>query len=127
MVVPMVVDETDARFYAAPSTVPGAGQGLFARVPLPAGARLAVVGVFVNRDSEADRCTAFADEYKLRAGNRLLIPCGLAALVNHSQQPNLHKVVEGDSVFLELLSDVEAGEELCFFYSDYARARYGLD
>ena len=124
--VAIIVDEADARFCAAPSTVPGAGQGLFARVALPAGTRLAVVGVFVNRDSEADRCTAFADAYKLRAGDRLLIPCGLAALANHSPQPNLQKVVEGDSVFLELLRDVEAGEELCFFYSDYARARYGV-
>jgi hypothetical protein len=122
----LILDETDTRFYAAPSTIPGAGRGLFARGSLGAGDRLAVVGVLVRRDSEADRCTAFADEYKLRAGDHLLIPCGVAALANHSAQPNLEKVVEGTSVFLRLLRDVEAGEELCFSYSDYARARYGL-
>lgn len=122
----LVLDETDTRFYAAPSAIPGAGRGVFARVPLRAGDRLAVIGVLVRRDSEADRCTAFADDYKLRAGEYLLIPCGIAALANHSLEPNLEKVVEGESVFLQLLRDVDAGEELCFTYSDYARARYGL-
>jgi hypothetical protein len=121
-----VIDETDDRFYAAPSTIPGAGQGLFARVPLKVGARLAVVGVLVQRDSAADRCTAFADEYKLRVGDHLLIPCGVAAMANHSSRPNLAKIVEDGVLFLELLQDVEAGMELCFTYSDYARERYGI-
>ena len=123
MVVP---DETDDRFYTAPSALPGAGRGLFARVPLRAGDRLAVVGVLVRRDSDADRYTAFADEYKFRAGDYLLIPCGIAGMANHSARPNLEKVIEGDAVFLELLRDVAAGEELCFAYSAYARERYGL-
>jgi len=121
-----VLDELDPRFYAATSTIPGAGRGLFAREALREGDRLAVVGVLVRRDSEADRCTAFADEYKLRAGEFLLIPCGMAALANHSARPNLTKVVEGESVFLRLSKDVEAGEELFFCYSDYARDRYGI-
>jgi hypothetical protein len=122
----VILDEPDERFYAAPSTIPGAGRGLFARVPLQAGDRLAVLGVLVPRDSASDRYTAFADEYKLRAGDCLLVPCGIAALANHSSQPNLTKVVEGDAVFLELKRDVDAGEELCFAYSDYARERYGI-
>ena len=123
----MILDEPDQRFYAAPSTLPGAGRGLFARVPLRAGDRLAAVGVLVRRDSDADRFTAFADEYKFRAGDYLLIPCGVAGMANHSAQPTLEKVIEGDSVFLQVLRDVEAGEELCFSYSDYARARYGIE
>jgi len=122
----VILDEPDERFYAAPSTLPGAGRGLFARVPLRAGERLAVVGVLVRRDSAADRFTDFADEYKFRAGDYLLIPCGVAGMANHSAQPNLEKVVEGDEVFLELLRDVAAGEELCFAYSAYARERYGI-
>jgi SET domain-containing protein len=119
----MVLDETDARFCAGPSAIPGAGLGLFARVPLRAGDQLEAVGVMVRRESEADTCTAYADAYKFRAGDHLLIPCGLAALANHSDRPNLEKVVEGASVFLRLLRDVEAGEELCFTYSAYALAR----
>jgi hypothetical protein len=122
----VIVDESDSRFYAAPSTIPGAGQGLFARVPLPAGERLTVLGVLVMRGSPSDRYTAFADEYKLRVGDYLLIPCGLAAMANHSSQPNLTKVVDGDALFLELTRAVEAGEELCFAYSEYARERYGI-
>ena len=121
-----MIDEPDGRFYAAPSTVPGAGQGLFARVPLQAGDRLAVIGVLVRRDSASDRYTHFADEYKFRAGDHLLIPCGVAAMANHSAQPNIEKVLEGEAVFLELLRDVVAGEELCFAYSEYARERYGV-
>ena len=120
------LDETDDRFHAGPSRIPGAGQGLFARVPLRAGDRLRVIGVLVRRDSDADRYTAFADEYKFRVGDCVLIPCGVAAMTNHSSHPNLAKVVEGNEVFLELLRDVDAGEELCFTYSEFARARYGL-
>ncbi len=123
----MILDEPDQRFYIAPSTISGAGQGLFARVPLRAGDRLEAVGVLVRRDSEADRCTAFADGYKFRVGDDyLLIPCGVAGMANHSAQPNLEKVIEGESVFLRLVRDVEADEELCFFYSDYARTRYAI-
>ena len=122
----MIIDECDERFYAAPSTIPGAGRGLFARVPLRAGERLAVVGVLVPRDSAADDYTQFADPYKFRAGDCVLIPCGVAGLANHSSRPNLDKVVEGEAVFLELTRDVEAGAELCFTYSDYARERYGI-
>jgi len=122
----MILDEPDQRFYAAPSTIPGAGRGLFARVPLKAGDRLAVLGVMVRRESASDGYTAFADEYKLRIGDRLLIPCGIAALANHSSDPNLEKVIDGDAIFLELLRDVDAGDELCFAYSDYARDRYGI-
>ncbi len=122
----VTLDETDDRFCAGPSRLPGAGQGLFARVPLHAGDRLKVIGVLVRRDSEADRYTAFADEYKFRVGDHLLIPCGVAAMTNHSSQPNLAKIVEGNEVFLELLRDVDAGEELCFSYSEFAKARYGL-
>jgi SET domain-containing protein len=124
----MVIRETDERFYVGESGIPGAGWGLFARRDLPAGERLAVIGVLVERDSLADACTRYADEYKLRVGDHLLlIPCGFAALANHSAQPNLEKVVEGESLFLRLTRDVAAGEELCFAYSAYALARFGID
>src|SRR5204863_8672919 len=88
----VILDESDTRFYVAPSTIPGAGQGLFAGASLAAGERLAVLGVLVRGGSASDQCTGFADEYKLRVGDYLLIPCGLAAMANHSSQPNLAKV-----------------------------------
>ena len=123
----MVLDERDDRFCAAASTIPGAGRGLFARVPLKAGDRLQVIGVRVRRDSLCDGYTAFADAYKFRVGDDLLIPCGVAALANDSPEPNLSKVIDGKVLFLELLRDVDAGDELCFTYSDYARERYARD
>ncbi len=46
--------------------------------------------------------------------------------VSHSAEPNLVKVIEGDEVFLQLLKDVDADDELCFTYSDYARERFGI-
>jgi hypothetical protein len=122
----VILDEGDDRFYAQSSTIPGAGRGVFARVPLKAGDRLEVIGVRVRRESASDSYTAFADAYKFRVGDDLLIPCGIAALANHSSAPNIRKVVDGEAVFLELLRDVDADEELCFAYSDYARTRYGL-
>jgi SET domain-containing protein len=122
----MILDETDDRFYAAPSTMPGAGRGLFARVPLRAGERLTLVGVLVRPDSAADRYTHFADAYKVRAGGYLLVPFGVGGMANHSGHPNVEKVVEGETVYLQLLRDVSAGEELCFAYSDYARERFGI-
>jgi len=122
----IVLDEADDRFYAGDSRIAGAGRGLFARVALRAGDRLLVIGVRVRRESASDRYTSFADEYKIRAGDDLLIPCGVAALANHSSAPNLQKVIAGADVFFELTRDVEADEELCFEYSDYARERFGI-
>lgn len=122
-----LVDEPDGRFAAGPSTVAGAGRGLFARVDLPAGAVLEVVGVLVQRDSPADVCTHFADRHKLRVGDDLLlIPTGFGALVNHSAAPNLERLADGDRVFFRTLRPVAAGEELFFRYPDAALERFGL-
>src|SRR5262245_33409644 len=122
------LDESDPRFFVADSTVPGAGRGLFARVALAAGEALPVAGVLVAAGSVADDCTRFADAYKFRAGDHLLIPTGYAALVNHSKaRANLEKVVAGHEVFLRVIRPVAAGEELFFCYSDYAQARSGLE
>jgi SET domain len=122
-----LVSETDTRFEARASGIPGAGLGLFARAPLPAGTELEAVGALVTRDSLADRCSHFADHHKFVVGDSLLlIPLGLAGLANHSFAPNAEKVVRGERVFLRLLRDVFAGEEICFAYRAEARARMGL-
>jgi hypothetical protein len=122
----MLLHETDGRCEVRPSTMPGAGEGLFARVPLEAGDRFEAIGVLVTPGSLEDRCTAFADEYKLRVGNLLLIPVGFAGKLNHADVPNLEKVVEGQLLFFRTLRAVAAGEELSFTYSDYARQRFGI-
>ena len=120
------LDEADDRFELRPSTVPGAGLGVFARVDLPAGATLEVIGVLVRRESVSDRCTHFADHHKFRVGDRLLIPVGYGGLVNHSHEPNLEKHLDGDRVLLRTVRPVAAGEELFFRYPDAALERFGL-
>jgi hypothetical protein len=124
----MNLTETDCRFYLAPSTIPGAGRGLFARVALAAGEELRVMGVLIPAGSVSDECTRYADAYKFRLGDALLIPVGYAALVNHSARaPNLEKVAADDALSLRTLRPVAAGEELLFCYSAYAQARFQLE
>jgi SET domain-containing protein len=123
---PPILQETDERFEIGASTIPGAGRGLFARVAMVPGERLAIKGVLVQPESAADASTRYADEYKFRVGDYLLIPVGYAGLVNHSPTPNLEKVIEGRRVYLQALRPIAAGEELFFCYSSYARSRFGL-
>jgi hypothetical protein len=123
----MIVDEEDERFYVADSTVPGAGNGLFTKVPLRKGDRLEVVGAIVRRDSASDRCTHFCDHHKFRIGkDRLLIPLGFGGMVNHSSTPNVRKVFEGDRLYLEALRNLPANEEVFFTYTPYAQEKFGL-
>jgi hypothetical protein len=123
----MIVAEADPRFYVADSAIPGAGRGLFAKVPLAAGEELRVIGVIIPAGTASDECTRYADAYKFRVGDALLIPVGYGSLVNHSAQaPNMEKVVVGNAVSLRSLRAIAAGEELLFCYSEYAQTRFQL-
>ena len=114
----MVMEEDDDRFAISTSTIPNAGGGLFARRLLEKGERLEVIGVLVQAGSVADSCTRYADCYKFRVGDFLLIPVGFGGMVNHSSDPNMEKVIEGQTVLLQTNRVVEPGEELSFEYSD---------
>ena len=120
------VTETDERFYVGPSTVAGASEGLFAGVPLASGDRLRVVGVLVASHSVSDRCTNYADPYKLRVGDDLLIPVGWGAKVNHRDEANVQKVVEDGELYLETLRPIAQDEEIFLRYHEYATSRFGL-
>ncbi len=113
----MVPAENDDRFVISMSTMPNAGNGLFARRLLAEGERLEVIGVLVQAGSVADSCTRYADCYKFRVGEYLLIPVGFGGMVNHSTDPNMEKVIEGQTVFLQTNRVVQPGEELSFEYS----------
>jgi hypothetical protein len=110
--------EDDDRFVINMSTILNAGSGLFARRLLEEGERLEVIGVLVQAGSVADSCTRYADCYKFRVGEFLLIPVGFGGMVNHSSDPNMETVIEGQSVFLQTNRVVQPGEELSFEYSD---------
>ena len=122
--IPPLFRETDDRFTLQPSTIPGAGLGCFARVPLRQGDRLEVIGMLIEPGSAADQSTAYADEYKLRVDGKLLIPCGYAGMVNHAAEPNVRKVAEQGRLYLEAMREIAAGEELFFTYSVYAQERF---
>ena len=115
----MIINENDDRYYVGVSTLPGAGEGLFACLPLGEGDRLEVIGVLVPSGSVSDACTRYADRYKFRVGELLLIPLGFGGMVNHSRRPNMEKVVEGRSVYLRATRPISAGEELFFDYGDH--------
>ena len=114
----MVMTEDDDRFVINTTTIQNAGNGLFARKLLEKGERLEVIGVLLRAGSVADLCTQYADCYKFRVGEFLLIPVGFGGMVNHSIEPNMEKVIEGRTVFLRTNRVVQAGEELSFRYSE---------
>jgi len=119
-----VIQETDNRFYIAKSTIPRAGNGLFAKVPLEKGDILEVIGVFIPANSISDKCTFYADAYKFRVGKYLLVPTGYGGVANHSSLPNMKKVISGNRIYLCALRQINRGEELLYIYSRYAQARF---
>lgn len=121
---PAMLDEQDDRFYVDTSTIPDAGHGLFARVPLAPGARLEVIGVLVARESVSDRCSHYADTHKFRMNGALLIPLGFAAMVNHSIAPNVEQLAERDRMYLRVLRPIAAGEELLLTYGEDGVRRF---
>lgn len=122
----MLIAENDQRFYISISTIPYAGKGLFAAVDLPPGTMLEVIGVRIEPGSITDICTSWADEYKIRSHDILIIPTGFAGMINHSEKPNLRKVTKNDRLYFLTENIIPANTELFFEYSDYAVNRFML-
>ena len=122
----MTIEEKDNRFYVAASTVPGAGKGLFTKVALAKDDTVEVIGILIPAGSITDECTYYADRYKFRVGNDLLIPTGYGGIANHSSSPNMEKIIVGRRIYLRALRPIEAGEELLYLYSQYAQERFGI-
>jgi hypothetical protein len=123
---PALFEETDRRFKIGPSTIAGAGLGLFAAIALTEGERLMIQGIAIKPGSMADQCTAYADLYKIRIGTYLIIPSGFSAMVNHSEtDANLDKVHDDSPCgWFVTNRSVEAGEELFFRYHPYALEQF---
>jgi len=124
--MPRLFDESDERFELRPSTIPGAGLGLFARTDLPLGTMFEVIGALIRREGDSDRCSHFADHHKFRIGPFLLIPLGFGGMVNHADDPNLEKVFANERLFFRVTRPLRAGEELTFRYPDAALERFGI-
>jgi len=123
---PALFEETDTRFKIGPSTIAGAGLGLFAAIALAEGERLMIEGIAIRPGSIADQCTKYADQYKIRIGPYLMIPSGFSAMVNHSEtDANLDKVHDDSPCgWFVANRSVEAGEELFFRYHPYALEQF---
>ena len=91
----ITITENDNRFYVRESTLPDAGLGLFARVKIPKGSFIEIIGVMVKRGSVADQCTRFAENYKFAASDKdyCLIPMGYGGMVNHANTKEQQNVV----------------------------------
>jgi SET domain-containing protein len=122
----MEMNESDPRFCLKQSTTPGAGLGVFARLPLRKGDCLEVMGVRVKPGSVADACSAFADRHKFVHGDQLIIPLGYAGMVNHSATPNMVRHEQDGKLFLKALRDIAVDEELFHAYNATALRKMGL-
>lgn len=130
----ILMQEKDDRFYIKESTIPDAGMGLFAKVPIKAGSTLPIRGVQVQAGSAADQCTAYARDYKFaacdRKVNRYIVPLGYAGIVNHANCPG-NKNVEIRASYIHqtddftgkmvyyFLKDVEPDEEILGDYGEF--------
>ena len=105
----------------AKSGVPGAGKGVFAKVDIPAGTRVAEYTGRVCRDEDY----AYEDEgdyvvlFSIGRG-RVLDPrkgeASVARWINHSCEPNCATSQDGDRIFIETLRGLREGEELFYNY-----------
>lgn len=127
----IIVTETDDRFYLKESTLPGAGLGCFARVPIARHDFLEILGVKVEYGSLTDRCTHYADRYKFAAEpastylKYAVVPLGLGGMVNQANTPEQQNVAithlpadracrnpNADQVVYLAIRDIAADEEL---------------
>ncbi len=127
----ITIEENDERFYIDSSTLPNAGYGLFAKVPIKAGDWLEVMGVMVKKGGVADTCTHYAKRYKFAGskGDAKIVPMGYAGIVNHidgerqnveiRRIPGLNKRnVNSSEVVYYFIKDVEVGEEILGNYGE---------
>ncbi len=90
------------------------GRGVFTEEPIPAGARIIrFSGPFLRYEQTS------ASTYALQIGPDLYIGAsgGLDDYVNHSCEPNAGLRIDGTTVDLHAVRDIEAGEEIFFDYS----------
>lgn len=130
----IIIEENDNRFYLKKSTQPNAGSGVFAARDLKKGDFLVVKGVMVKKNSIADKCTAYANNYKFAAAHdgeydTHVIPIGFGGMVNHANELKNQNAeikyldhrkigVEGGNVVYSFLRDINKDEEILGNYGE---------
>lgn len=127
------VYEEDDRFYLGYSTLVNGGLGVFAKRLVQKNETLEVVGVMIEKGSDTDLCTHYANDYKFAARpknfTRYIIPMGLAAIVNHSidkSQINMimeyqggpKKSIHSSNLVLKVIKPIFPDEECFHYYGD---------
>jgi hypothetical protein len=130
----ILIEETDDRFYLAESTVPHAGKGVFAKVDLPKGEYLEIIGAFVENLSLTDECTNYARDYKFAArkekSTRKIVPFGFGGMVNHAlSDDQMNAVIDyrkgskrnqnASDCCYRFIKDIKAGEEILGHYGEW--------
>ena len=134
-------EETDTRFYIKNSSILNANKGLYAKEKIIKGDYLEISGVLIKRQSVADLCTHYANNYKFAAkvkryadgkidiGENIIIPLGYAGIVNHTDKKENQNVEirymkrtkkneNSDDAIYYFLKDVEKDEEILGNYGD---------
>ena len=125
--MPVSAIEKDEKYYVQESDIENAGLGLFAKQQLPVGTRLEVVGVLVEKTGIGEICTHYARDYRFFYTDELmLIPTGWAGMANHSTRFNSVLVKIEDKLYLEMLKDIRANEEIVYEYSTAAMLRLNM-
>ena len=114
------IEEKDPRFYISDSKIPGAGKGVFAKVPLKKNDFLRIIGTVVKSKTIVDFISSkikiihvycFANPQI----SGFLIHMGYGGMVNHTDNP-LQKNCEithiGGDVYYVFEKDVEKDEEI---------------
>ena len=116
--------EIPATLYVDDSTMPGAGRGVFAQVPLAAGSLIEqcpVVALYDKKDRARLRKTGLVNYYFLWGEKRdhAAICLGWGAVYNHSFTPNarFEKVIEDGRMDFYALRDIKPGEEILVNYN----------
>lgn len=136
----ILIEEQDDRFYIGKSTVPDAGNGLFAAKALKKGDILEIVGVQVKAGSNADKCTDYAFTYKFAASekdaSRYVVPMGFAGMVNHCRERQ-NALIRGlksrppqnrnsGQMVYQMIRDIEIGEEILGDYGNEWEETFSL-
>jgi hypothetical protein len=105
--------------YAAPSKVHG--QGLFARVAIPAGARvIEYTGEKISKSESLRRCQqqnyyifSLDDDWDIDGS----VEWNLARFANHSCEPNCETDIIDGHIWIVSLREIAAGEEITYNYT----------
>jgi SET domain-containing protein len=108
------------------------GRGVFAREPIPAGTRLIEYRGERITQAEGDRRYPWDDSVPYHTllftvEDDLLVDGGvggnLSRWINHSCDPNCTSVIEDRRIYIDVLCDIPAGEELTYDYHFVTQGR----